>query len=230
MDILYPSNHNSLDMPGFFKKLFSKRETEKKPGPKAGASDFSEQTKTIVWLGHCMPSDLGIMTMLARFEQAVKSGDNETTIAIYNEFQNKVNAKFGAFDVGMNVFKRCCLSKDLLDVYKLVLEDKRDEDVLSGKGAIRRILKYSIELGMPDNILDTMTEFFVGNVWFDDMSEQEEWLKLALECMMVTGNGELGRKVLKRLEAAGCLLLEEDKEELSDHARESFRKVDCSWM
>ena len=226
---MHLKDHNTKDMPGFFKKLFSKRETERKPEPGTGASGLSTQAKTIVWMGHGMPSDLEIMPMLDRFERAVKAGDKETTIAIYNEFQDKVKAKSGPFDVGMDVFKRCCLSKDLLDVYKLVLEDHRDEDVLSGKGAIRRILKYSIELGTPDTILNTLTGFFVDNAWFDDMPEQEEWLKLALECMMVTGNGELGRKVLERLEAAGGLS-EEDMEELSDHARESLRRVDCSWM
>ena len=117
----------------------------------------------------------------------------------------------------------------MLDVYKMVIEGQKNENVLSGKGAIRRILKYSIELGSPAKTLDALADYFVGNSWFDNMPEQNEWLKLALECMMVTGNEDLGNEILGRLQSDGGLS-DEEKEELLDHAREYRSQVDASWM
>lgn len=126
-------------------------------------------------------------------------------------------------------FKICALSKDLLDVYKMVIEGHRNEDVLSGKGSIRRILKYSIELGSPAGTLDTLTDYFINNTWFDDMPEQEEWHKLALKCTMVTGDGEMGNKILGLLQNEGGIS-DEEIEELLDHAREFRSQIDDSWM
>ena len=171
--------------------------------------------------------------MLKEFEQAVRSGDKDVAVDLYKAFQGKVQEKFGptlgSAIIGMLAFKFCSLSKDLLDVYRMVLEGRRDGDVLSGKGSIRRILKYAIELGAPVDTLDTLTEFFVDTPWFDDMPEQEEWLKLALECMMVTGNEDLGGKVLKRLHGCGGLS-EEEREELMSDARRARGTIDVSWM
>lgn len=199
-------------------------------------------TKTVVWMAHCinlpfLPMDksmkinMELMSMLNDFEQAVKAGNNNTTIEIYNKFQDKVKEKFGAMDsnIPMDVFKLCNLRKDLLDVYKMVIEGHRNEDVLSGKGSIRRILKYSIELGSPTKTLDALTDYFVNNTWFDDMPEQEEWHKLALECTMVTGDGEMGNKILGLLQNEGGIS-DEEIEELLDHAREFRSQIDDSWM
>lgn len=198
-------------------------------------------TKTVVWMAHCinlpfLPMDknmkinMELMSMLDAFEHAVKGGDKTRTIEIYNKFQDKVKEKFGtANNIPMDVMKICSLSKDLLDVYKMVIEGTRNEDVLSGKGSIRRILKYSIELGSPAKTLDALTDFFVNNVWFDDMPEQEEWHKLALECMMVTGDGEMGNKILGLLEEEGGIS-DEEKEELLSHAREFRSQIDDFWM
>ena len=206
----------------------------------ASAPDLAT-TKTVVWMAHCinlpfLPMDknmkinMELMSMLNDFEHAVKGGDKTATIEIYNKFQDKMKEKFGmASNIPMDVMKICSLSKDLLDVYKMVIEGKRNEDVLSGKGAIRRILKYSIELGSPAKTLDALTDFFVNKVWFDDMPEQEEWHKLALECMMVTGDGEMGNKILGLLEKEGGIS-DEEKEELLSHAREFRSQIDDSWM
>jgi len=198
-------------------------------------------TKSVVWMAHCinlpflpreknMKINMDLLPLLNDFENAVKAGDNTTTIAIYNKFRDKVNEKFGmARNNPMDVFKFCNLSNDLLDVYKMVIEDQKNENVLSGKGTIRRILKYSIELGSPVKTLDALTNYFVNNPWFDDMSEQIEWHKLALECMMVTGNDELGNKILGLLQVEGGVN-DDEKEELLDHAREYRSQIDVSWM
>ena len=138
--------------------------------------------------------------------------------------------KFGmASNIPMDVFKIYSLSKDLLDMYKMVIEGKRDEDVLSGKGSIRRILKYSIELGSPAKTLNALTDYFVNNAWFDNMQEQIEWHKLALECMMVTGNGELGSQILDLLQGEGGIS-DDEKEEFLNHANAFRSQIDVSWM
>ena len=203
-------------------------------------------TKSVVWMAHCinlpfLPQDeniainMQIMSMLGDFEKAVKTGDQATTITIYNSLQDKMKEKFGnqinnpMVKAYMHDFKICALSKDLLDMYKMVIEGKKDEDVLSGKGAIRRILKYSIELGSPAKTLDALTDYFVNNAWFDDMPEQEEWHKLALECMMVSGNGRMGSKILGLLQEEGGIS-DDEKEELLDHAKEFRSQIDVSWM
>lgn len=203
-------------------------------------------TKSVVWMAHCinlpfLPQDknmainMAIMSMLGNFEKAVKAGDKETIIKIYNNFQSKMKEKFGnqinnpMVKAYMHDFKICALSKDLLDMYKMVIEGKRDEEVLSGKGSIRRILKYSIELGSPAKTLDALVDFFVNNLWFENMEEQVEWHKLALECMMVTGNGEMGDKILGLLQDEGGIG-DDEKEELLDHAREFRNQIDVSWM
>ena len=216
------------------------RKEEIKANADPSAPDLAT-TKTVVWMAHCinlpfLPQDknmrinMELMPMLSDFENAVKAGDHDTTIMIYNKFQDKVKEKFGsARSIPMDVLKFCSLSKDLLDVYKMVIEGQKNEDVLSGKGAIRRILKYSIELGSPAKTLDALTDYFVHHTWFDAMPEEDEWLKLALECTMVSGNGELGQEILGRLEKQGGLE-DETKEELLDHAREYRSQIDASWM
>ena len=198
-------------------------------------------TNTVVWMAHCinlpfLPQDknvkinMELRAMLNDFRKAVKAGDQNATNEVYNIFQDKVKEKFGlAHNIPMDVFKFCSLSKDLLDMYKMVIEDKRDEDVLSGKGSIRRILKYSIELGSPAKTLNALVNYFVNNSWFDNMKEQVEWHKLALECMMVTGNGEMGNKILGLLQDEGRIG-DDEKEELLDHAREYRSQLDISWM
>ncbi|MBR3453936.1 MAG: hypothetical protein IKH26_01285 [Bacteroidaceae bacterium] len=198
-------------------------------------------TSTVVWMAHCinlpflpqaknMEINISLMSLLKNYEAAVKSGDQTTATDVFNKIQDRMKEKFGpACNIPMEVFKICMLSKDLLDVYKMVIEGQKNENVLSGKGAIRRILKYSIELGTPPKTLDALADYFVGNSWFDNMPEQNEWLKLALECMMVTGNEDLGNEILGRLQSDGGLS-DEEKEELLDHAREYRSQVDASWM
>lgn len=203
-------------------------------------------TNTVVWMAHCInlpflsqekniTINISLSSMLDDFRNAVKAGDEERINEIYNKFQDKMKEKLeGGMDdmtvhLHMVPFKICALSKDLLDMYKMVIEDKKDENVLSGKGSIRRILKYSIELGSPAKTLDTLTDFFVNNTWFDNMPEETEWLKLALESMMITGNEDLGEKVLERLQSCGGIS-DDEKEELLDHAREFRSQIDDSWM
>lgn len=203
-------------------------------------------TNTVVWMAHCInlpflsqdkniKINMELRSMLNDFRKAVKAGEQNAIIEIYNKFQNRMKEKLegGMSDMTVHLhmipIKICALSKDLLDVYKMVIEDKKDKNVLSGKGSIRRILKYSIELGSPAKTLDTLTDFFVNNTWFDNMPEENEWLKLALECMMITGNEDLGKKILERLQSSGGIS-DEEKEELLDHAREFRSQIDDSWM
>lgn len=203
-------------------------------------------TNTVVWMAHCInlpflsqdkniKINMEMRSMLNDFRKAVKAGEQNSITAIYNKFQDKMKEKLeGGMDdmtvhLHMVPFKICALSKDLLDLYKMIIEGQKDEDALSGKGSIRRILKYSIEIGSPAKTLDTLTDFFVNNNWFDNMPEEIEWLKLALECMMITGNEDLGKKVLERLQSCGGIS-DEEKEELLDHAREFRSQIDVSWM
>lgn len=203
-------------------------------------------TNMVIWMAHCinlpfqsqaknMEINMSITSLLKKYENAVKTGDDGKTVEILNEIQHNMREKFGdqinnpMVKAYMHDFKICALSKDLLDMYKMVIEGKRDEDVLSGKGSIRRILKYSIELGSPAKTLDALVDYFVNNVWFDNMKEQVEWHKLALECMMVTGNGEMGDKILGFLKDEGGIG-DDEKEELLDHAREFRNQIDVSWM
>ena len=219
---------------------------EEKTDRDLSAPDLST-TNSVVWMAHCINHDIfvprhenmainaSILSLLNDFEKAVKAGDKESTNRIYNNLQGMMMKKLGnqinhpMTKALMLDFKICALSKDLLDLYKMVIEGQKDEDVLSGKGSIRRILKYSIELGSPVNTLDTLTDYFVNNTWFDNMPEEIEWHKLALECMMVTGNGELGNKIFELLQKDGGIS-EEEKEELFDHAREFRSQIDDSWM
>lgn len=199
-------------------------------------------TKTVVWLAHCinlpflpLPQNMEInnemMSLLNEFENSVKLKDQNANAIIREGFQNKVKSKFGPFgqNCPMDVFKFCNLNVDLLNLYKMVIEGTKDESVLSGKGSIRRILKYSIELGAPASTLNFLTSYFVNNLWFMNMPEQNEWLKLALECMMVSGNGELGNKILGILKAEGDMS-DEEIDELLEHAHEFRTQVDDSWM
>ena len=236
----------------FFKRLFggkakndSVKADSKQYNNNSSAPDLGK-TQTVVWMAHridlpYLPQEkhdklnTGMMLMLCAFEHAVEEGKQEKTIEIYNEFQKLMKVKLGngandeMAQLRMVPFKICALSKDLLDLYKMVIEGHRDADVLSGKGSIRRILKYSIELGSPAKTLDALTDYFVHNAWFDNMPEQSEWLKLALECMMVTGNGDMGNEILRRLQDEGGIS-DEEKEELMDHAREFRSQIDDSWM
>lgn len=238
----------------FFNRLFGKKSKNESDGPdsnqvidnKSSSVPDLVTTNTVVWMAHCInlpflsqdkniKINMEMMSMLNVFKDAVKAGDKENTIEIYNQFQDKMKVKLGngsndpMLHLRMVPFKICALSKDLLDLYKMVIEGHRDADVLSGKGSIRRILKYSIELGSPAKTLDALTDYFVHNAWFDNMPEQREWLKLALECMMVTGNGDIGNEILERLRGEGGIT-EEEKEELLDHAREFRNHIDNSWM
>ena len=203
-----------------------------------------EQTKTVVWMAHCinfpfLPMDKNIkinmefMSLLNDLEEAVKADEKERTIEIYNKFQDKMKEKLGSgidnpmVNLNMFPFKICALSKDLLDLYKMVIEGRKDEDVLGGKGSIKRILKYSIELGSPSKTLDALTDYFVNNSWFDNMQEQDEWLKQAYECTMVSGNRDLGHEILEHLEVG---LEDEEKGELLNHAHEFRHQIDVSWI
>ncbi len=198
-------------------------------------------TKTLVWMAHCinlpflpmgrnMQINAEFMPMLDRFEHAVKAGDKEATIQIYNQFQGKVQEKFGsASNIPTEVVKFCILSKDLLDLYQMVLKGQRNDDVLGGTGSIRRILKYSIELGAPPKTLDLLVDYYVNTAWFSNIPQPEEWLKLALECAMISDNEEVGRIILDRLQAEGGLS-DEEKSELIDHAHEYRSQVSSSWL
>ena len=210
----------------------------------ASAPDL-ETTSSVIWMAHCinlpflpmnknMEINMEFIPMLNDFKKAVKDGDKNTTIGIYNKFQDKMKEKLGndianpMMHLQMVPFKICALSKDLLDLYKMVIEGQKNENVLNG-GAIKRILKYSIELGSPAKTLDALTDYFVNNAWFDDMQEQIEWHKLALECMMVTGNGGMGTKILGILQNEGGIS-DDEKEELLNHAKEFRSQINASWM
>lgn len=197
-------------------------------------------TKTVVWMAHClnfpflpfpqnMEINMEIMSLLDEFENSVRQKDQNAVAIIMNGFQNKVKSKFGpaAQTCSMEVFKFCSLNSDLLNMFKMVIEGKRDENVLSGKGSISRILKYSIELGSPASTLDMLTGYFVDNLWFMNMPKQSEWLKLALECTLVSGNEELGNKILGIL---GGDINNEEIDELLEHAREFRSQINDSWI
>ena len=206
-------------------------------------------TKFIVWNAHCinlpfLPMDKNMVinaamkSRLDDFEDTVKAGDQETTIAIYNEFQDAMRQKFGeniretiSFNplVGESVFKIGALSKDLLDLFKMVIEGRRNESVLDGKGSIRRILKYSIELGSPDNTLKNLTLYFMRNEWFTTLPEKHEWMKLALECAMVNGNPIVGKEMLSQLKNENNIT-EDEIEELREHASFYRTKIETWWM
>lgn len=221
------------------------QEVKNKADVNSTAPDLAT-THSVVWMAHCinlpflsqgknMEINYSILSLLNDYVNAVKTGNEGGASEIANTIQGLMKEKFGnqinnpMAKALMLDFKICALSKDLLDMYKMVIEGKRDEDVLSGKGSIRRILKYSIELGSPAKTLDTLTDYFVNNAWFDDMPEQEEWHKLALECMMVTGNGELGSQILSLLQGEGGIR-DDEKEELLNHAKTFRSQTDVSWM
>ena len=111
----------------------------------------------------------------------------------------------------------------------MVILGERDEEALDGIGSIRRILKYSIELGAPAQTLNMLTEYFMNNEWFTTLPEKHEWMKLALECMMVTGNGELGNTILSQLRAENNIT-DDEIEELREHADSYSSRIDISWM
>ena len=111
----------------------------------------------------------------------------------------------------------------------MVLKGQRNADVLGGKGSIRRILKYSTELGAPPKTLDLLVDYFVNTAWFSNTPQPEKWLKLALECAMISDNEEVGRIILDRLQAEGGLS-DEEKSELIDHAHEYRSQVSSSWL
>lgn len=195
-------------------------------------------TQSIVWMAHCInlpflsqekniTINISMSSMLDDFRNAVNTGDEERIDEIYNKFQDKMKERLGSEFNNPTIFvsKFGILSRDLLDLYKMVIEGQKDENTMR----IMRILKYSIEFGSPAKTLDTLTDFFVNNTWFDNMPEENKWLKLALECMMITGNEDLGKKVLARLQSSSGIS-DEEKEELLDHAREFRSQIDDSWM
>ncbi len=61
----------------------------------------------------------------------------------------------------------------------------------------------------------------------DNMQEQDEWLKQAYECTMVSGNRDLGHEILEHLEVG---LEDEEKGELLNHAHEFRHQIDASWI
>ena len=204
-------------------------------------------TKSVVHTAHCIDLpfisqfdnsnlDTSIRLKLSVLEKAVTEGNMSAATKFVNDIQTLVQQKFGGQQQvllngvpDMYNFKFNALSIDLLNLFRMVILGERDEEALDGIGSIRRILKYSIELGAPAQTLNMLTEYFMNNEWFTTLPEKHEWMKLALECMMVTGNGELGNTILSQLRAENNIT-DDEIEELREHADSYSSRIDISWM